>query len=79
MPCLIKKLQGMWQTAHLKQHFLSSTFIMCIMCIYFIGSVVKTVLYFNFSTQRMKDFNKLKRNMNDGTIVFLTSLLIFLT
>ena len=32
-----------------------------------------------FFTQRTTDFDRLKRNMNDGTIVFLTSLLIFLT
>ena len=32
-----------------------------------------------FFTQRTIDFHRLKRNMNDGTIVFLTSLLIALT
>ena len=32
-----------------------------------------------FFTQRTTDFDRLKRNMNDGTIVFLTSLLIALT
>ena len=31
-----------------------------------------------FFTQRTTDFDELKRNMNDGTIVFLTSLLIAL-
>ena len=32
-----------------------------------------------FFTQRTTDFDRLKRNMNDGTIVFLTSLVIALT
>ena len=32
-----------------------------------------------FFTQRTTDFDRLKRNMSDGTIVFLTSLLIALT
>ena len=50
-----------------------------IMCIsYFIGPVVK-IVYLNFFTQRTTDFNKLKRNMNDGAMVFLASLLNVLT
>ena len=38
-------------------------------------SVVKTVLYLHyiFLTQRRTDFDRLKRNTNDGTIAFLTS------
>ena len=54
MPCLIEKLQGVRQIAHLKeQHFLFFTFYKTqrpckkIMC-YFIGSVVKIVLYLHF-------------------------------
>ena len=36
-------------------------------------------IYIFFFTQRATDFDRLKTNMNDGTIVFLTSLLIALT
>ena len=42
---------------------------------HFIISVVKIVLYFYFLYIK----KELKRNMNDGTIIFLTSLLIILT
>ena len=83
----LRKLQDVRQITCLKQQR-SLSFIFCktqrsyekIMCIcYFIGSVVKIVLYLHFFTQRTTDFDRLKRNRNDGKIVFLTSLLIALT
>ena len=40
---------------------------------------LKLYYIYIFFTQRMTDFDRLKRNMNDGTIVFLTSLLVTLT
>ena len=53
--------------------------------IYFIVSVVKIVLYLHFlytkdnRLRQMNDVMMMEKNMNDGTIVFLTSLLIVLT
>ena len=60
---------------HLKHLTRKSRVFIC----YFTGSMVEVVLYLHFFTQRMTDFERLKRNMNDGTIVFLMSLLIALT
>ena len=83
----LKKLQGVQQITRLKQCFLSFTFhiaqklyekIMWFIC-YLIGLVVKIVLYLHFFTWRATDFYRLKSNMNDGKIVFLTFLLIALT
>ena len=87
--CLVwlKRLQSVWQIAHLKQQcFLSFTFykmqrscekIMCISL--FIGFVVKIVLYLHFLyTKDDRLWQIKKRNMNDGTIIFLTFLLITL-
>ena len=50
-------------------------------CVFVISLVQWWKLYYIyiFFTQRTTDFDKLKRNMNDGTIVFLTSLLSVLT
>ena len=50
-------------------------------CVFVISLVQWWKLYYIyiFFTQRTTDFDRLKRNMNDGTIVFLTSLLIALT
>ena len=90
MPCLIKKASrcAADHTSRTTMFFiiLSSTFYKIqrsyekIMCIcYFIGSLVKIVLYLHFLDINDKDFDKLKRNMNDGTIVFLTSCLSFLS
>ena len=69
----------MQQIACLKKRFLSPTFFKIrrsyakIMCIcYFIGSVVKIALYLHFL---YTNFDRLKRNTNDKTIIFLTSLL----
>ena len=83
-----KKLQGMRQIVHLKQTcFLSFTFYKTqrsykkIMYVYFL------FYWFNgencmflFSSHKGQQTSKeLKRKMNDGTIVFLASLLIVLT
>ena len=48
----------------------------CVFICYFIGSVVKIALH---KTKDMTDFDRLKRNMYDGIVVFLASLLILLT
>ena len=77
----------MQQIPHLKQqHFLSSTFYKIqisykkIICLcYSIGSVTKIVLRLHFLQKWMRDFNKLKRNMNDVIIVFLMSCFSFLS
>ena len=86
-PCLIKKLQGVRQIARLKQQcLLSFSFYKTqssykkIMCLFFnfIGLVVK--IMFLFSLHKGQQASKeLKKNMNDGTIIFLTTLLIVLT
>ena len=47
-------------------------------CIYFIGSVVSIIFLFALHKERQTS-KELKRNMNDGTIVFLTPLHIVLT
>ena len=82
----LKKLQGVQKIARLKQHFLSFVFyitqrsyekIMCI--VIWLGQWWKLYYICIFFTERMTDFDRLKRNMSDGTIVFLTSLLIALT
>ena len=88
--CLVwfKKIQGVRQIAPLKQQrFLSFTFYKTqksyekIMRTYLLFHWFKDESYYIyiFFTQRTTDFDRLKRNMNDGTIVFLTSLLIALT
>ena len=87
--CLVwfKQLQGVWQIARLKQQrFLSSPFYKMQRsyrksCVFVISMAHWWKLYsiYIFFTQRTKDFNKLKREMNDRTIVFLTSLLVVLT
>ena len=51
----------------------------CVFICYLIGSMVKIVLNLHFFTQRTTNFDRLKRNMSDAAIVFLTSLLIVLT
>ena len=88
--CLVwlKRLQGVRQIAHLKQQrFLSFTLYKTqrsyekIMCIYLLFHWFSgdNYIYISF-TQRTADFDRLKkRNMNDGTIVFLKSLLVTLT
>ena len=84
----LKRLQGVWQIARLKQQrFLSFTFyktqrsyekIICIDLLFHWFSGENCMIYIYF-TQRTTNFDRLKkRNMNDGTIVFLTSLLITL-
>ena len=46
---------------------------------YFIGSAVKIACFFFFLPKGRQTSNELERNMNEGTIVYLTSLLIVLT
>ena len=50
-------------------------------CVFVISVVKWWKMYYTyiFFTQSTKDFDKLKRNMSDGSVVFLTYLLIFLT
>ena len=66
--CLIIKAKGVQQMAHLKQQcFLSSTIYKIqgsfekIMCIYFIGSVVKIVLYLHFLYTRNERLQQIKK------------------
>ena len=66
MPCLIKKALRC-----AADHTSKTTF--------FLSPTFYKIQRYTFSTQRTTDFNKLKRNMDDGTIVFLASLLIPLT
>ena len=82
MPCLIKKASGCTadhtsKTIFFIFHFLYNikdfTGKSCVFICYLIGSVVKTVLYLYFFTQRRTDFGRLKRNVTDGTIIFLTA------
>ena len=87
MPCLVQKLQGVWQIACLKrQFFLSFPFyktqisyekIMCVCFLFhwFSGENWMFLFSWHKGPQTSKE---LKRNMNDGTILFLTSLLIVL-
>ena len=87
--CLVwlKKLQGVQQITGLKQkhffHFLYNTKILRENHVYlFVVRLVqwwKLYYIYIFFTQRTTDFHRLKRNMNDETIIFLTSLLIPLT
>ena len=65
-PCLIRKAS---RRAADRTSKITTCFI------YFISSVVKIVFIYIFFTQRMADFIKLKRNMNDGKIIFLMPLL----
>ena len=74
-----KKLQGVRQIALLKQCFLSFTFYITqrsyekIMCIYFLFHWFsgENCIIFLFSLHKERQTSKeLKRNMNDGTIVF---------
>ena len=83
-----KKLQGVPQIACLKQQrFLSFTFYKTqrsyekIMCVYFLFHWFSGEnCMFLFSLYKGRQTSKeLKRKMNDGTIAFLTSLLIVLT
>ena len=86
MPCLIKKLQGVWQIAHLKQQrFLSFTFyktqrsykkIMCIYLLFHWFSGEDFIMFLFSLLKGWQTLKELKRNMNDGTVLFLTSLLI---
>ena len=78
----------MWQIARLKQHcFLSPTFFKIqrsykenhVYLLFHWFSGENCIIFTFFFTQRTTDFDKLKRNMNDGTIIFLTSLLSVLT
>ena len=81
-----KKLQGVRQITRLKQQrFLSFTFYItqksyAKMCIYlFHWFSGENCIIFIFFTSERQTSKELKRNMNDGTMVFLTSLLIVLT
>ena len=50
------------------------------MCIcYFIGSVVKIVVCLYFLHTKNDGLRQIKKKLEDGTVVFLTSLLIVLT
>ena len=51
----------------------------CVFICYLIGSVVKLYDIYIFFTQRATDLDRLRTTMDDGTIIFLTSLLIALT
>ena len=42
----------------------------CVFIYYFIGSVVKIYYIYIFFTERKIDFDRLKRNMNDGKIIY---------
>ena len=84
----LKRLQGVWQISHLKQQcFLSFTFYITqrsyekIVYLFVVWLVQWWKLYYIyiFFTQKITDFDRLKTNMSDGTIVFLTSLLIAIT
>ena len=88
--CLVwfKKFQEVWQTPRQKQHcFLSLTFYKTqrsykkFMCVYFLFYWFSGEnCMFLFSLHKGRQTSKeLKRNMNDGTTVFLMSLLIILT
>ena len=82
----LKKVQGVRQIARLKQNvfifqFLYNTKILRENHVYLF--VIWLVQWWKLDciyifTQRMIDLHRLKRNMNDGRIVFLTSLLIAL-
>ena len=52
---------------------------MCISLLFHWFNGQKLYYIYVFFTQRMTDFDRLKRIIDDGTIVFLTSLLIDLT
>ena len=82
----LKKLQGVWQIARLKQRLLSFTFHKhedpTRESYVFVISLVqwwKLYYIYIFFTKMMTDFDRSKRNTNNRTIVFLTSLLIALT
>ena len=88
--CLVwlKQTQGVRRIARLKQqHFLSFTFyntkILWENHVYlFVIWLVQwwKLCYISiFFTQRTTDLDRLKQNLDDGTIIFLTSLLIALT
>ena len=89
MPCLIKKTSRCAADRRSKTTtFLSFTFNKtqrsykksCVFFGYFIGSVVKIVLYLHFLYTKDNRLRQIKkRNMNNGTNLFLTSLLITLT
>ena len=88
MPCLIKKASRCATDCMSKTtvffifYFLYNTKILRENNVYlFIWLVQWWKLYYIyiFFTQRTTDFGRLKRNMNDGTIVFLTSLFTALT
>ena len=87
-PCLIQKASRCAadrtsKTTFFIFHFLCNTKIVRENHVYlFVIWLVqwwKLYYIYIFFTQRTTDFDRLKRNMNDGTIVFLTSLLIALT
>ena len=86
----LKKLQSVRQIARLKQQlFLSFPFYIItqrsyekIKCIYFLFdwfSGWKLLYIYTFFTQRTPDLDRLERNMDNETIVFVTSLLTALT
>ena len=87
--CLVwlKKLQGVRQIARLKQLFYLflnyNTKILqenhLCLCVIWLLQWWKLCYIHIFFTQRTTDLGRLKRNMDDGTIVFLTSLLTSLT
>ena len=85
MPCLIKKAsrcvidpmsktKNVYLSLSIKHKDLTRK--SCVFICYFIGSVVKIALH---KTKDMTDFDRLKRNMYDGIVAFLASLLILLT
>ena len=87
-PCLIKKAsrcaadRTSKTTTFFIFHFLCNTKILQENHVYLFIWLVqwwKLHYIYIFFTQRTTDFDRLKRNMSDGTIVFLTSLLIALT
>ena len=55
-------------------HFLQKTKIIQENCVcFFIGSVVKIALYLHFLYTKDERLQQIKRNMNNGKIIFLTS------
>ena len=87
MPCLIKKVSRCAADRTSKTffifHFLYNTKILRENHVYlFVIWLVqwwKLYYIYIFFTQRTTDLNRLKRNVDDGTIVFLMSLLIAVT
>ena len=77
-PCLIKKASRCAADCMFKITFYLSLSTKhkdlmrksCVFIYYFIGSVVKIYYIYIFFTERKVDFDRLKRNMNDGKSIY---------